>query len=81
VTAEEPRLPLDYYSERVPAPAGWADRPCGYLMFSPGYQKEAGLARSRGCGPVRTLPGEHLHQIVDPGAVSGAVLDLAGPPR
>jgi len=76
MTAQEPRLPLDYYLEQVPAPSGWADRGCGYLMFSAGYASEAGLARQRGW-PVRAVPGEHLHQIVDPETVSQAVLGLA----
>jgi hypothetical protein len=80
VTAEEPRLPLAYYREQVPAPAGWAARPCAFLQFSAGYEEPAGLARSLGW-PVRTVPGEHLHQVVDPGAVARALLDLAGQPR
>jgi len=79
ITAQEPRLPLDYYLEQVPAPAGWADRGCGYLMFSAGYENEAGLARRLGW-PVRTVPGEHLHQIVDPDAVSRGIRELAGSP-
>jgi hypothetical protein len=77
LTAEEPRLPVDYYLEQVPAPAGWADRACAYLRFSPGYEAEAGLARERGW-PVRAVPGGHLHQIVDPAAVSQQVRELAG---
>jgi hypothetical protein len=75
--AEEPTLPLDYYLEQVPAPAGWADRPCGYLMFSAGYESEAGLTRQLGW-QVRTVPGEHLHQIVDPAGVARAILGLEG---
>jgi hypothetical protein len=77
LSAEEPALPLDYYLEQVPAPPGWADRACGYLMFSAGYESEAGLARQYGW-PVRTVPGEHLHQIVDPAGVTRAILGLVG---
>jgi hypothetical protein len=80
VTAEQPRLPLAYYQERVPAPAGWDHRPCGYLMFSAAYQADADRARERGW-PVRITPGEHLHQIVDPDAVSLALIDLASSAR
>jgi hypothetical protein len=80
MSAQEPRLPLEYYREQVPAPAGWADRPCSYLRFSAGYESEAELARQRGW-PVRTVPGEHLHQIVDPETVSRAITELAGCPR
>jgi hypothetical protein len=76
VTEEQPRLPLSYYHEHVPAPAGWANRPCGYLMFSPAYQPEADLARQRGW-PVRVEAGEHLHQVVDPESVAAALIELA----
>jgi hypothetical protein len=75
LTSEQPRLPLTYYSEQVPAPAGWDDHPCGYLLFSAGYYGEAEQARERGW-PVRFLPGEHLHQVVDPRGVADALLDL-----
>ena len=80
VTAEQPRLPLAYYQERVPAPAGWDDRPCGYLIFSAAYGRDADRARDRGW-PVRATRGEHLHQVVDPDAVSLALIDLASSPR
>jgi pimeloyl-ACP methyl ester carboxylesterase len=80
VTAGEPRLPLDYYTERVLVPAGWDDHRCAYLLFSDGYQDEAAAARQRGW-PVVHLPGHHLHQLVAPGQVAGALLDLALPGR
>lgn len=76
VTEEQPRLPLDYYFEAVPVPAGWDDPRCGYLLFSQAYQGEAAEAKRRGW-PVRTVPGEHLHQAVDPAAVTAALLGLA----
>jgi pimeloyl-ACP methyl ester carboxylesterase len=76
VTAEQPALPLRYFLEHVPAPAGWDDRRCAYLMFSPAYEDQASLARARGW-PVRTEPGEHLHQVVDPDGVASALTDLA----
>ena len=80
ITAEQPRLPLAYYQELVPAPAGWDDHPCAYLLFSPAYQDQARWARQRGW-PVRSLPGEHLHQIVDPYGVAHALLDLVASTR
>lgn len=80
LTAQEPRLPLAYYREVVPAPAGWADRRCAFLQFSAAYAEPAGQARSLGW-PVRTVPGEHLHQVVEPDAIARALLDLAGQPR
>ena len=76
ITGEQPRLPLAYYLEQVPAPAGWADHPCGYLQFSPAYQDQAEQARHRGW-PVQSLPGEHLHQIVAPQGVARVLRDLA----
>jgi hypothetical protein len=78
ITAEQPRLPLAYYHEQVPAPAGWDDHLCAYLLFSPGYQDQAAQARQRGW-PVHSVTGEHLHQIVDPPAVARALLDLTAP--
>jgi hypothetical protein len=77
VTAEQPRLPIGYYTERVPVPGGWDDHRCGYLVFSDPYAAEAQEARRRGW-TVRALPGGHLHQIVDPAAVAAAISDLAG---
>jgi hypothetical protein len=76
VTREQPRLPLAYYLERVPVPAYWDQCRCCYLRFSEPYRDQEAQARERGW-PVAVVPGEHLHQIVDPGAVTGAVLDLA----
>ncbi|MEU4693798.1 alpha/beta hydrolase [Actinoplanes sp. NPDC023714] len=72
VTAEQPRLPLSYYEEHVPVPAGWDDRPCGYLLFAPAYEPMAKEAAHRGWR-VDHLPGEHLHQLVDPDAVTAHI--------
>jgi hypothetical protein len=69
VEAEQPRLPLSYYEQEIPVPAGWDDRPCGYLLFGPPYDVEAREAGSRGWA-VDHLPGGHLHQLVDPEAVA-----------
>jgi hypothetical protein len=78
ITAEQPRLPLAYYQEQVPVPAGWDDHPCAYVQFSSAYDAPAAEARRRGWD-VRLLPGEHLHQVVDPDAVARTLLDLAFP--
>ena len=56
--AEQPRLPLAYYEQRVPVPARWDEIPCGYLLFGPPYDEVAADALtaggwSRNC-PVRT---------------------------
>jgi hypothetical protein len=61
----------------VPSLLGVGDGPPPY--WRDGYEEPAGLARSPGW-PVRTVPGEHPHQVADPGAVTPALLDLAGQP-
>jgi len=78
ITEEQPRLPLSYFEQAVPVPPGWADHPCGYLLFSPPYQRMADEARERGW-PVVEIPGGHLHQIVDPAAVAAALIAFAEP--
>jgi hypothetical protein len=76
VEAEQPRLPLTYYEQQVPVPAGWDAVPCGYLQFSEHYAPKAQDARERGWD-VERIPGLHLHQLVDPGAVTAQLLALA----
>lgn len=76
VTAEQPRLPLTYYQERVPVPAGWDTVRCAYLRFSEAYEREARAARERGW-PVAELPGRHLHQLVDPEGVARLLRSLS----
>jgi hypothetical protein len=76
VTRELPRLPLAYYREEVPVSVGWDDHPCAYLHFSAGYDAEAQQAAARGW-PVKALPGEHLHQLVDPAGVADALMEFA----
>jgi hypothetical protein len=75
VVAEQPRLPLSYYEQAVPVPDGWADHPCGYLLFGPPYDDVADEARERGW-PVGHLPGAHLHQLVDPDGTARHVVEL-----
>jgi hypothetical protein len=77
VTAEQPRLPLAYYEQSIPAPAGWDAVPCGYLFFGAPYDEVAAEAGERGW-PVHRVPGLHLHQLVDPDGVTAAMVDLAG---
>jgi hypothetical protein len=76
VTEEEPMLSLSYYEASVPVPAGWDTRPCAYLLFGPPYGELAGEARGRGW-IVEQLPGEHLHQLVDPDGVARSLLAIA----
>lgn len=76
VQAEEPRLPLSYYEQAIPAPPDWQDVPAGYVAFGDVYADETARARQLGW-PVRVLPGLHLHQLVDPPAVADAVLSIS----
>jgi pimeloyl-ACP methyl ester carboxylesterase len=75
VSAEQPRLPLSYYEELVPTPAGWDNRPCGYLLFGPPYEPVAEDAGQRGWA-VDHVPGQHLHQLVDPRAVADRIVAM-----
>ncbi|WP_143591089.1 alpha/beta hydrolase [Thermoactinospora rubra] len=73
VSAEQVRLPLDYFEQAVPVPEGWDARPCAYLWYGPPYEEDARAAAARGW-QVERLPGHHLHHLVDPGAVAERLL-------
>jgi hypothetical protein len=76
VSAEAEPLPLAFFEERLPpVPPTWDARSCGYLRFSEGYLEPAREAADRGW-PVRDLPGEHLHLLVDPPGVAAALAAL-----
>jgi hypothetical protein len=77
VSDEQPRLPLSYYRESVPVPPGWDGAACGYLLFGPPYDEAARDARERGWD-VGHVPGLHLHQLVDPDAVTAQITALTG---
>jgi hypothetical protein len=72
----QPRLPLAYFQASLPGPSRW-DGAAAYLAFGDGYAGERDAATDRGW-PVRTLPGGHLHMLVDPDAVATAVESLLG---
>ncbi|MEV5611157.1 alpha/beta hydrolase [Streptomyces sp. NPDC052225] len=78
VVEEQPTLPLSYYEQRVPVPEGWDDHPCSYLLFGPPYDDLADEARARGWR-VAHLPGEHLHQIIDPAGTARHLVELVAP--
>lgn len=75
VEAEQPRLPLSYFTARLPVPAGWADRPSAYLAFGSTYADEIAVATAHGW-PVTAIPGRHLHHLVEPGEVAAAITAL-----
>ncbi len=72
VEREQRRLPLSYFASTVPSPTGWEGLPGAFLAFGDAYADERDEARRRGW-PVETLPGGHLHQLVDPPGVTDAV--------
>jgi hypothetical protein len=75
VEAEQPRLPLAYFTSSVPVRPGWAELPSAYLAFGDTYAEEVVFAEEHGW-PVRTLPGRHLHQLHDPAGVGAEILQL-----
>jgi len=77
VVEEQPTLPLSYYEQRIPVPGGWDDHLCSYVLFGPPYDDLAAEAGERGWR-VAHLPGEHLHQIVDPAGTARLLVELAG---
>src|SRR5262249_46464772 len=77
VSAEQPRLPLSYYEQQIPVPGGWDSRPCGYLLFGPPYDRMAHESRERG-SDVDHVPGQHLHQLVDPDTVTARIVAMTG---
>ena len=77
IAAEAQALPLAYFDERIPSPAGWDQVPCGYLQLSEAYVEAAAEARGRGW-PVESIDGaQHMHPVVAPGEVAKAMLRLS----
>jgi len=68
--------PLAFFEEPIPTPQGWPDAPCGYLLFSPSYTQAAERARQTGW-PCHELDGGHFHMLVDPMAVTDALVAMS----
>jgi hypothetical protein len=66
---------LEFFTEPLPAAAGWPDAPCGYLRLSAVYDRWADEAAARGW-PTARLDAGHFHPLVDPEAVATALLGL-----
>lgn len=75
VEREQRRLPLSYFEAEVASPPGWTALPAAYLAFRDTYAEDRSYAERHGW-PVETLAGEHLHLLVDPAAVTAALLRL-----
>lgn len=77
VEREQQRLPLTYFTSRVPVPTGWTRHRASYLAFGETYGAERERAERLGW-PTSTIAGGHLHALHDPATVGRAVLDLSG---
>lgn len=77
VEAEQHRLPLSYFTQQLTVPLGWDERPCAYLAFGDTYAEECTNAAGRGW-PVHTLPGRHLHMLVQPDLVAARIVAFSG---
>jgi pimeloyl-ACP methyl ester carboxylesterase len=77
VLAEACPLPLEFFTEQLPALPASEHPAAAFLLFSAGYRELAEAARNRGW-PVGELAGEHLHMLVSTAEVGAAILALAG---
>lgn len=75
VEREQTRLPLSYFTASVEVTAGWDEVPAAYLAFGETYREERTDAADRGW-PVSTLPGRHLHMVVEPDCVAAEISRL-----
>jgi Alpha/beta hydrolase family len=66
---------LAFFTEPLPAAAGWPDAACGYLRLSAVYDRWAEAAAARGW-PTARLDAGHFHPLVDPDEVAAALLGL-----
>jgi len=67
-----PRGPA-FFGEPIPVFAGWPDAACGYLRLSAAYDGPFRRAQAAGW-PCRELDGGHFQMLVEPVAVTAAVL-------
>jgi pimeloyl-ACP methyl ester carboxylesterase len=77
LTREMPSLPLSYFEQSVPSPAGWDRIPCAYLLLSDAYREAASEASERGWRVEEITGAQHLHIAVAPEAVTDALLRMA----
>jgi thioesterase domain-containing protein len=66
---------LAFFTEPLPAAAGWPDAPCGFLRLSAAYDGWAATAAERGW-PTAALDAGHFHPLVDPDGVAAALLGV-----
>lgn len=66
---------LAFFEEQLPHFENWPSTPCAYVKFSPAYDYPAQQARERHW-PYREFDAGHFHMLVDPPAVTEAILQL-----
>ena len=66
---------LEFFTEPLPAAAGWPDAPCGDLRLSVVDDRWAEEAAARGW-PAAGLDAGHFHPLVDPDGVAAALVSL-----
>lgn len=75
VLADMPALPISFFEDRVPVPAGWTASRCGYVLLSEAYAEQAAKAEASGW-PVVRLEGGHLDIVTRPEAVTEAIVSV-----
>jgi hypothetical protein len=68
--------PLASFTEALPDIPGWPDAPRGYVLLSQAHEAAAEQARSAGW-PVRAFDAGYFHMLVDPQAVTVALVEIA----
>lgn len=76
IERELPRLPLSYFEDSAPVPAGWSATPWAYFLFSDVHESTRAAAASRGM-PTAEVLGGHLAMAVRPREVAAALVQLA----
>jgi pimeloyl-ACP methyl ester carboxylesterase len=77
LVSEMPSLPLSYFEQQIPSPAGWDRVPCAYLLLSDAYREAAAEARKRRWRVEEITEAEHLHIAVAPEPVAEALIRLS----
>ncbi|MEX0666651.1 MAG: hypothetical protein WD598_18020 [Acidimicrobiia bacterium] len=75
VAARLPRVPLQFYEQRVLMPPDWCDLHCGYILSSDAYRNDAQRAAAHGW-PVREHLGQHLDIVNEPERYAQLVTSL-----
>jgi len=72
-----PSLPLSYFEQSVPSPAGWDRVPCAYLLLSDAYRDAASDAHGRGWRVEEITGAQHLHLVMAPATLTDVLIQLA----